>query len=140
MKELVAVLVVWLSASFDLPATGDHPSVRFESPAMLTNIRYGSAEAAAGTHVVALYDGRTETIVLTEGWDSSDPADVSVLVHELVHHLQEQDRRRYPCAAAREKLAYEAQARWLDLFGMDLEAEFQINPMALKLRTSCLVP
>ena len=37
----------------------------------------------------------------------------------------------YQCPAEREKLAYEAQDNWLHLFGRNLEAEFEINGLAL---------
>jgi hypothetical protein len=35
------------------------------------------------------------------------------------------------------KLAYEAQDKWLHLFGRNLEAEFEINGLALLVSTSC---
>jgi len=38
---------------------------------------------------------------------------------------------------ARKKLAYEAQDNWLHLFGRNLEAEFEINGLALLVSTSC---
>jgi hypothetical protein len=43
----------------------------------------------------------------------------------------------YQCPAEREKLAYEAQDNWLHLFGRNLEAEFEINGLALLVSTSC---
>jgi len=46
-------------------------------------------------------------------------------------------RRRLPCPAERERLAYEAQDKWLHLFGRNLEAEFEINGLALLVSTSC---
>ena len=41
------------------------------------------------------------------------------------------------CPAGREKLAYEAQDKPLHLFSRDLEAEFEINGLALLVSTSC---
>lgn len=139
MKDLVTALVIWLSVGFDLPAMSEHPTIRFETPATMASIRYDGGKAGHA-RVVALYDRRAGTIYLSEGWDSRDPVDVSVLVHELVHHLQEQAGREYPCPQAREALAYEAQAEWLAMFGRTLEEEFRTNPLALKLRTSCMFP
>ena len=43
----------------------------------------------------------------------------------------------YECRAERERLAYEAQDKWLQLFGRNLEAEFEINGLALSVSTSC---
>ena len=56
----------------------------------------------------------------------------------MVHHLQNyQAGTTYECPAEREKLAYEAQDNWLRLFGRNLEAEFEINGLALLVSTSC---
>ena len=43
----------------------------------------------------------------------------------------------YECPAEREKLACEAQGKWLHLFGRNLEAGFEINGVALLVSTSC---
>ena len=43
----------------------------------------------------------------------------------------------WECPAEREKLAYEALDHWLHLFGRNLEAEFEINGLALLVSTSC---
>ena len=64
-------------------------------------------------------------------------ADLSVLVHEMVHHLQNIGGIRYECPAAREQLAYLAQDKWLGLFGQDLEHAFEIDKFTLKVSTSC---
>jgi len=65
------------------------------------------------------------------------PAELSVLVHEMVHHLQNQAGTTYECPAERERLAYEVQDKWLGLFGRNLEGEFEINGLALLISTSC---
>jgi hypothetical protein len=38
--------------------------------------------------VVAVYDDSSSTIYLALGWTSATPAGLSVIVHEMVHHLQ----------------------------------------------------
>ena len=43
----------------------------------------------------------------------------------------------YACAGEREKLAYEAQEKWLGLFGRTLQGEFEIDPFTLKISTTC---
>lgn len=88
MNELVGVLVLWLSVTFGLPQTNELPEVRFMHSAELTAIRYGHPLTRGRADVVALYHDRTETILLGKGWDSSRAVDVSVLVHELVHHCR----------------------------------------------------
>jgi hypothetical protein len=138
MNELLSVIAVWLSVSFGLPHVQDHPSVRTLPPQALSEIRYGPVDVTRRHEVLAVYVDRTQTIFLSDGWVSHDPADVSVLVHEMVHHLQGKAGLTFSCPAARERLAYEAQARWLALFGLTLEGEFGIDPMALKISSGCM--
>lgn len=64
---------------------------------------------------------------------------IVALVHEMVHHLQNQAGITYECSAEREKQACEAQDKWLSLFGPSLESEFQINGLALLISTSCVM-
>jgi hypothetical protein len=138
MKELLSVIAVWLSVSFGLPDVEDHPRIRTLPPQILSEIRYGPIELARRREVLAIYDERKQTILLSHGWMSHNPADVSILVHEMVHHLQSRAGLTYPCQAAREQLAYQAQARWLDLFGLTLEGEFSIDAMTLKVASGCM--
>ena len=37
---------------------------------------------------MAIYDDATQTIYLPEGWQGVKPAKLSILVHEMVHHMQ----------------------------------------------------
>lgn len=153
MNALLTALVTWLAANFGLPATYNHPDVQFAPAVEIAVLRYqaftpekrrevvGAFEYAITTgkprEVVAIYDTRRKTIVLSDEWTGRTAADLSVLVHELVHHLQDSANLRHECPAAREKLAYEAQDKWLRLFGRTLEAEFEIDPFTLKVSTEC---
>jgi hypothetical protein len=148
MQALLAVIATWLSMNFGLLQTQEFPTVELVSPARIAALRAGGL--ASGTlnvgqidtpvilSVVAVYEDRTRTIYLPEGWTAKSPAEVSVLVHEMVHHLQAVAAAKFECPAAREKLAYAAQNAWLKLFGSDLEQQFEIDPMTLLVRTNCL--
>jgi hypothetical protein len=148
MQALLTAIVVWLSASFDLPAIYDFPRVEFVSAAQMTAQRYKSilpaerADAAqgdkGGSDTVALYNDDTRTIYLPDGWAGRTPAELSVLVHEMVHHLQNVAKLTHECPQQREKLAYKAQDKWLALFGTSLEREFEIDGFTLLAKTGCL--
>ena len=137
MNALLTAIVTWLSANFGLPANYDHPRVAVMTEAQVTTLRYGTDHLSDGRAVVAVYNNATHSVALTNSWAGRTPAELSVLVHEMVHHLQNKANLTYPCPAAREALAYAAQAKWLGQFGSDLEKEFGIDPMTLKLVTSC---
>jgi hypothetical protein len=46
----------------------------------------------------------------------------------------------YDCPGAREKAAYEAQARWLTQFDLTLQSTFGVDDLTLKLATACFHP
>ena len=65
------------------------------------------------------------------------PAEVSVLVHEMVHHLQTLARLKFACPQEREQIAFRAQQRWLGAFDTDLEREFELDPFSLLVNSNC---
>lgn len=154
MQALLTVIVTWLSINFGLPAIYEHPNVEFASAGEMMAIRHARAVSrqpggaspqaglpapeASGHDMQAIYDDQSRTVYLLEGWTGTSPAEVSVLVHEMVHHLQNVAGLRYNCAEDREKPAYRAQARWLELFGKSLAKEFQLDPMTILVRTNCM--
>ena len=110
------------------------------TPAQRREVPSSPREITAGSHpreVVAVYDDRSKTIFLPDTWTGETPADLSVLVHEMVHHLQNSAHVTYECPGARERLAYAAQDKWLKLFGRDLTSEFDIDAFTLKVTTTC---
>src|SRR5262245_48393551 len=76
--------------------------------------------------------------LLPERWTGTTAAELSVLVHEMVHHVQNVGGLKYQCPQEREKLAYMAQDRWLGLFGHNLEADFELDAFSLLVKTRCL--
>jgi hypothetical protein len=86
---------------------------------------------------VAIYVDAEKTIYLPEEWTGRTPAELSVLVHEMVHHIQNIGGIRYDCPRGREKLAYAAQDKFLQLFGLDLLSEFEVNGFTVLVRSTC---
>jgi hypothetical protein len=143
-EGLMNSIVNWLVASFDLPVIWEAPRIEFIQPASMAQLRYrGSASNQGmpldmGRDIVAVYDDAKRTIYLPEGWTGVTPAEQSLLVHEMVHHLQNLGKLKYECPEAREKLAFAAQKQWLELFHRTLAGEFELDPFTLLIRTSCL--
>jgi hypothetical protein len=130
----------WLSKRFDLPTPQTMPQVEIVAPERMAAPRHQGfdSQASPGSETVALYVHTTHTIFLLEGWDASSPTDLSVLVHEMVHHMQSVGHLKFACSEERERLAFAAQASWLEQFGLTLEGEFQLDPFTLLVRTNCL--
>ena len=154
MDSLLAMIALWLSFNFGLPAISEPPKVAIVSAQDILFKRYNASTPQAqqsllsanrgnttddrkGRHAVAIYDQAAGTIFLTEGWSGKTPADLSVLVHEMVHHMQSANKMIYACPAAREELAYAAQDKWLRMFGRNLFDEFNLDAFTLKVSTTC---
>jgi hypothetical protein len=145
MNALITAIALWLSANFALPMPGSPPRVEMAPGEKIAALHYGPAFAAnmppraqsGAGDIVAVYDDASRTIYLREGWQGQTPAELSVVVHELVHHMQNLSGARYECPQEREKLAYQAQERWLGLFGRNLESEFGIDGFSLLVKTRC---
>ena len=145
MTELLTTIVLWLSINFGISANYDHPRVEFASPARMAALRHkgfsagSQADEAVGRpgDIVSVYLDDTRTIYLPDGWTGRTPAELSILVHEMVHHLQNAGGLKFACPQEREALAYEAQERWLGLFGHDLLRDFQIDPFTVLVKSKC---
>lgn len=88
--------------------------------------------------MVAIYDNNNRAIILPTGWTSITPAEQSVLVHEMVHHLQHMAQLKFACPQERESVAYKAQAKWLQLFDKTLESEFGLDGFTILANSTCL--
>ena len=145
-------IIAWISGNLALPEISELPRVELVTPARMAAVRFrglaSDREALAveagrtappefGQDVYAVYDDVKRTIYLHKQWTAARPADVSVLVHELVHHIQNVGALKFACPQEREKDAYEAQRAWLEQFGRTLEDEFEIDPMTVLVRTNC---
>jgi hypothetical protein len=140
---LLLAIAAMVSEATDLPMPETLPEIRFAAPEEMGRLMRDAALAPTGdgaSEIVAFYDTPAHAIYLPSGWSGATPGELSVLVHEMVHHAQAEAGRRFACPAERERQAYEAQARWLALFGSDLSREFGIDRVFLLIATTCGMP
>lgn len=149
----IAAIAVWVSQTVGIPTSAKLPNIEVVPPERFTTVVYRRLVENLGDeetlilgdpsasnrfdNVVAFYENASQTIFLREGWTGTTAADVSVLVHEMVHHLQSMAGTKYACPAAAEKLAYAAQRKWLEQVGRDFFVEFGTDQMTLLVRTTC---
>lgn len=131
MTDLVAHLDVWLDANTDLPRRDAAATIRMTSPTDALALAGVNSTINAET-VRGFYDNMSTTIWLVYPWSPKDPRDVSVLLHELVHHRQAEAGHWY-CPGAQELPAYKTQQAWLDELGFELNA----NWIAVVLEAGC---
>jgi hypothetical protein len=148
--QQITAMEIWVSNQFDLPAMHEHPRIEFAPPAKIASLRFTDLLSDAGAQVepnnrassaqhdtIAIYDDATRTIYLPEGWTGGTAGELSILVHEMVHHFQNVLALKHECPQEREKLAYLAQERWLGLFGHSLADDFALDPFSLFAKTTC---
>jgi hypothetical protein len=150
-EDLLIAIENWLSSQFELPKIDTHPRIELVAPSTIASLRYEKNLSGSGSEIVvadgrttesqqetvSLYDDFTQTIYLPKGWSGSTDVEVSILVHEMVHHFQNLLGLKYACAQEREKLAYMAQDRWLGQSGLSLASDFDLDPFSLLVTTTC---
>ena len=144
---LLTALTFWIAEKSGLPANYELPKLAFVSAARMVEIRYKSLFGAQGAstggansgqrETLAIYDDATRTIYLRDNWTGQTPAELSILIHDLVHHLQNLAQIKHECPLERERLAYRVQNQWLWLFDSDLSRDFDIDPFTLLVTTGC---
>ena len=97
-------------------------------------------EMAGGTaKPQAIYKRKERIIYLRNDWTADTLLNKAVLVHELVHHLQETNNVQAPCERAHEAQAYHLELVWLGEQGVEDPNSFlQTNELAIMLRSVCL--
>lgn len=140
--RLLEAMAIWVGAKLGQSVPATLPKLVFKPVEQIAVSRlkqYTSEiiQQQGRPNIISIYDSRNKIIYLPDSWTGETAADLSILVHELVHHFQEMRETKFECEAQREADAFELQERWLRLFGFSLEEEFQIDPFTLVMRTSC---
>jgi hypothetical protein len=90
---------------------------------------------------VALYVRDTATVYLPSDWNRETPYERAMLLHELVHHVQESNRVSSQCNAERERQAYDLTRKWLSEQGVaDPYALLNIDELTITILSSCPSP
>ena len=116
-RAWLGTLSGWLDGNAPYPRAASAPEILIVSAAEAARL-HGAEDRHGGKRLRGLYDDATETIYLVAPWSPANPRDVSVLLHELVHHRQAQGGHWY-CEQAQEWDAYTLQAEWLTEHGLE---------------------
>jgi hypothetical protein len=118
MYAFISSALLWVTAQFGYDGALPAPIVQWASQAQMVQVA-GATDPAAreyirdhGIRLGGLYIPDSDKIYLLESMDMDDPRHQSVLVHELVHYVQDQ----IGVAGTTEQLetqAYALQDQWL---------------------------
>ena len=122
MYVFIASALVWVSAQFGHDGALPAPIVQWASEAQMVRVA-GATDPDArewirehGLRLGGLYIPDADKIYLLEGLDMDDPRHRSVLVHEIVHYVQDQ-LGVTGTPQQLEAQAYALQERWLQEHG-----------------------
>ena len=118
----------WLSANFDLPAMRRAPRVVYASASEIALRSLPSRATESVPGVASLYDARSRTIFLPEGWNGSTPTELSVFVRELTYHLLNESGNTLHCTPANDEFVLAVQRRWLVMTGADKRQPSDATP------------
>jgi hypothetical protein len=136
MEALISGFLIWICLQIGCEPPPP-PAINWVSQQALAERFYG-AKPPTQAYVCGLYDDETQTIFLPDECCPDDLLNQSTLLHELVHHVQEATGMVYPCSAARERLAYELQAQWLQENGVeDPYAAMGVDEFTIMIRSFC---
>tara|TARA_A100000164_G_C21707603_1_gene676580 strand:+ start:53 stop:475 length:423 start_codon:yes stop_codon:yes gene_type:complete len=113
MKEILTALMIWLGANTSFNTNHDIPNVLFLTQSQMETLYYPEGEKKTPNQLHGLYDRESDTIILPETWDRRDPWDMAVLLHEMVHYLQDMNNLKFNCTAEMEKDAWPIQQKYL---------------------------
>ena len=149
MKEVITALMLWISTQTGWPIP-DHPNITYiengkeffllsndcdQKPDQKVCIDYDD-----DSNILALYNHITKTIYLHKDFWLASIKDQSILLHELVHHMQySMDYKKYKmmCRGDIEKESYDLQELWLQMRDTNLEETIQLGPLFRHVLTQC---
>ena len=133
MNALVFLFLAWIAAEtgLELPTP---PSV-----VLVAAEEMRERSVRPGNRVEALYERATATVYLPESWNSEALYDRAMLLHELVHHVQEYNQVASQCNAEREQQAYELTRIWLGEQGVaDPYSFLKVDELTVAILSLCL--
>lgn len=144
METLLTALMVWASAQTGLPVPDEHPRIHKADRCEINRLYYDNPALECdddSLNVVAIYDPRFRTMYLPDTWGPDNLYHVSVLLHELVHHMQAEAGIGFDtvvCPGRQiEKPAYDAQIAFLEAAGVDAMETMNLNGLTLLFLTNC---
>ena len=131
MNDIIIYIVIWLSSYQGIPI--EEIPVIVEEDAKILSLRFGAP-------VYALYQRSNKTIYMADELDMEDIFSKSVLVHEIIHHYQNESglMSTYRCVLQAEELAYFIQRDFLVDHGEDIDDYPILGEFNILMRSACV--
>ena len=111
MKEILVALLLWIGTNSNNNTDISLPTVLFMEQEQMESVYYVDQNRSG--HLYGFYNIEKDIIVLPDTWDRNDPWHLSVLLHELVHYVQDINGIKFQCTAEMEKDSWPLQKQYL---------------------------
>tara|TARA_Y100000287_G_scaffold27494_1_gene19246 strand:- start:414 stop:839 length:426 start_codon:yes stop_codon:yes gene_type:complete len=136
MKELIASLLLWIGAETNYNVDLVHPEIKMMTQIELEHKFYGHDKTPSGT-LHAFYDPENDVIYLNSNFDRFNAFDKGILLHELMHYVQDVNGvvgTRFECMRETELEVYPLQKKYLlEVHGV----VFDYDELYVKLQATC---
>ena len=112
MKEILIALMIWIGANTDYNTDVPLPVVEFKTQVEMEGLYYGERKREGDLY--GFYNLKKNVIILPDTWDSARPFDLGLLVHEMIHYLQDVNEIQFQCVAEMEADAWPLQKQYLE--------------------------
>jgi len=112
MKEIITALMIWLGANTHFNTNHDIPTVIFLPQDQLNTMYFKDHHDHTST-LHGLYNKDIDTIFLPDTWDRRSAWDMGVLLHEIIHYLQDVNGVEFLCDQQMERDAWPIQQNYL---------------------------
>jgi|DEB0MinimDraft_3_1074331.scaffolds.fasta_scaffold11338_3 hypothetical protein len=135
MKSVIAAMLLWIGANTNYNVDLQHPEIIFLPQDHLEKA-YSREKVPQDTDLHAFYDLKNNTIYLSENFNLYSAWDKGVLLHELIHYVQDQNKAKFECLAKMEGEVWPLQKQYLlEMHGV----EWVYDPLWFKMISSCHV-
>jgi len=112
MKEILIALMIWIGANTDYNTDVPLPVVEFKTQVEMESLYYGERKKEG--ELYGFYNIEKDIIVLPDTWDGTRPFDLGLLVHEMIHYLQDVNKIQFQCVAEMEVDSWPLQKQYLE--------------------------
>jgi|TARA_Y100000590_G_scaffold452401_1_gene595510 hypothetical protein len=112
MKEIITALMIWIGANSSLDTLVDIPQVIFLPQEQMESLYYSTGNQKSGT-LHGFYNTKQDVVILPDTWDRRKGWDLSVLLHEVIHYVQDMNGITFQCLAEMEKDSWPLQQKYL---------------------------
>ena len=111
MKEILIGLLLWIGSNSHYNTNIPAPTVIFMNEQEMNKVYYKGQEPVGELH--GFYNLEQDVIILKDTWDRRNPWDLSILLHELVHYVQDMNDIQFQCNMEMEKMSWPLQQKYL---------------------------